>query len=131
MAAWAWPLLDDWRAARRTLPNPNGSLLCVIEGPTAGRAWSQADMRHKLKEVARQVGITKRMSCHQLRHGFAVQAYTANVPLRAIQLHLRHENIGITDTYLQGLGVGESHDQVYQQAIPTVPATVLLELARG
>jgi integrase len=131
MAAWAWPLLEDWRAERRTLPNPRGSLLCVVEGPTAGRAWAQSDMRHKLKEVARAAGVTKRMSCHQLRHGWAVQAYTNAMPLRAIQLHLRHENIGITDTYLQGLGVGESHNQVYQQAIPTVPATVLLELARG
>jgi hypothetical protein len=60
-----------------------------------------------------------------------VQAYTAGVPLRAIQLHLRHENIGITDTYLQGLGVGVSHDQVYQQSVPLIPATELLTAMAG
>lgn len=130
MAAWAWPYLNEWREIRRGLPNPGGPLLCVIYGPTAGGPWGQPHVRVRLKQLAVQAGVTKRMSCHQLRHAFAVQAYQATMPLRAIQLRLRHENIGITDTYLQGLGVGESHEQVYHQAIPMVPATVLLELTR-
>jgi integrase len=128
MAAWAWPMLEEWREIRRELPNPRGSLLCVLEGPTAGRTWSQADMRHKLKEVAVDAGVTKRMSCHQMRHAFAVQADQDGMPLKAIQNHLRHENVGITDAYLQGLGLDESLDQVYQRAMPTVPATALLAL---
>jgi site-specific recombinase XerD len=122
MAQWAWPFLDEWRAVRRELPNPRGPLLCVIDPPTAGRAWSYPDMRRRLKDLALEAGIAKRVAPHQLRHGFAVQAYEASVPLRAIQLHLRHENIGVTDTYLQGLGADESLERVYQQAMPTVPA---------
>lgn len=39
------------------------------------------------------------------------------------------ENIGITDTYLQGLGVDVALNEVYAQPIPTVPATELLALA--
>jgi integrase len=131
MAQWAWPFLNDWRDMRRDLPNPRGPLLCVIDPPTSGRAWSYADMRIRLKQVALRAGVTRRMSCHQLRHAFAAQAYEAGMPLRAIQLHLRHENIGITDTYLQGLGVDESLERVWQQAMPTVPASALLELTRG
>jgi integrase len=131
MAQWAWPFLDEWRAIRRELPNPRGPLLCVIDPPTGGRAWSYPDMRRRLKDLATEAGIAKRVAPHQLRHGFAVQAYEAGVPLRAIQLHLRHENIGITDTYLQGMGADESLERVYQQAMPTVPATALLELTGG
>lgn len=134
MAAWAWPFLAEWRDMRADLPNPDGPLLCVIGsgqhfiGPTAGNAWAGTSVRAEVRKIARAAGVKRRVAPHQLRHAWAVQAYQATVPLRAIQLHLRHENIGITDTYLQGLGVGESHEQVYQQAVPQIPATALLSL---
>jgi integrase/recombinase XerD len=128
MAAWAWPLLDPWLEVRRALPDPDGAVLCVITGPTAGTAMDYRDLNGRLKKAAAAAGVKKRMSCHQLRHAWAVHAYSAGTPLRTIQLHLRHSNIGITDTYLQGLGLGESREQVYQQAVPMVPATELLAL---
>jgi DNA modification methylase len=66
MAQWAWPFLDEWRAMRRELPNPRGPLLCVIDAPTAGRAWSYPDMRRRLKDVAARPGspsASRRTSC--------------------------------------------------------------------
>jgi integrase len=131
MAAWAWPFLAEWRDLRTELPNPSGPLLCVIGpvhgvGSTAGQPLATTQMRSQVRAIARQAGVKRRVAPHQLRHAWAVQAYTAGVPLRAIQTHLRHENIGVTDTYLQGLGVGISHDQVYQQSVPLIPATELL-----
>jgi integrase len=137
MAAWAWPFLAEWRDIRTTLPDPTGPLICVI-GPghgaacaTTGQALATTQMRSMVRAIARTAGVKRRCAPHQLRHAWAVQAYTAGVPLRAIQLHLRHENIGITDTYLQGLGVGVSHDQVYQQSVPLIPATELLTAMAG
>lgn len=129
MSAWAWPFLAGWRDLRHDLPNPTGSLLCVIDGPTAGRPWKYSDMNKRLKVVAVKAGVTKRISPHQLRHAFAVQAYQDGVPLKALQAHLRHENVGITDAYLQGLGLDDSLDQVYNRAMPTIPATALLALS--
>lgn len=131
MAEWAWPLLDEWRTLRATLPNPGGTLLCVIDGPTAGGYWAYSNLNRELKKVARAAGVTRRMSPHQLRHAWAAQQYQAGVPLRTIQLHLRHENIGITDTYLRGLGLDVSREEVHQLPIPSVPATALLALTRG
>jgi integrase len=137
MAAWAWPFLAEWRDIRATLADPHGPLICVI-GPgrggacaTTGQALATTQMRSQVRAIARAAGVKRRCAPHQLRHAWAVQAYTAGVPLRAIQLHLRHENIGITDTYLQGLGVGVSHDQVYQQSVPLIPATELLTAMAG
>jgi hypothetical protein len=66
MAQWAWPFLDEWRAVRRELPNPRGALLCVIDPPTAGRAWSYPDMRRRLKDLALEAGspsASRRTSC--------------------------------------------------------------------
>jgi integrase len=119
MAGWAWPFLNEWRELRRDLPNPRGPLLCVIDGRPRG-APGLPRPAPALKAVA--VGGRRHQAHepHQLRHAFAVHAYEAGMPLRAIQLHLRHENIGITDTYLQGLGVDESLEQRLPQAMPTV-----------
>lgn len=131
MAAWVWPFLEEWLTLRRDLAAPDGAVLCVIDGPTAGRPWGYSDLNRSLKRVAAAAGITKRLSCHQLRHAWAAHAYLADTDLRTIQLHLRHENIGVTDTYLQGLGLGGSRELVYRQAVPMVPATALLELVGG
>lgn len=128
MASWAWPYLNEWRTLRRDLPKPSGPLLCIISGPTAGRAWAYSDLNHALKKIARAAGVERRVSCHQLRHAFSSHGYTAGLDIRTIQLHLRHSNLGITDTYLRGLGLDESRRHVYELAVPTVPATALLEL---
>jgi integrase len=39
MDEWAWEQVEPWRQVRRELPV--GPLLCVIDGATRGRAWSQ------------------------------------------------------------------------------------------
>jgi integrase len=35
----AWEHVEEWRRARLELPV--GPFLCVLDGPTGGRAWSQ------------------------------------------------------------------------------------------
>src|SRR3712207_5188157 len=47
MDRWAWEQVGPWLDARLTLPV--GALLCVIDGPTAGRPWSPAAARSTLR----------------------------------------------------------------------------------
>jgi integrase len=131
MAAWAWPFLEEWRALRHELPDPDGPLVCVIDGPTAGQAWNTSALRGEIRRLARKAEVRRRCAPHQLRHAWAIQALQGQLPLRAIQLHLRHSNIGITDVYFQGLGVDISHSEVYKQQVPMVPATALLSVVPG
>ena len=39
MDDWGWEQVEPWRQLRAQ--RPVGPLLCVIHGPTCGRAWSQ------------------------------------------------------------------------------------------
>lgn len=55
MDRWAWQQLEPWLEHRVTLPV--GALLCVINGPTAGRPWSLAAARTTLRRVASSAGV--------------------------------------------------------------------------
>jgi len=47
---WAWNQLDAWLEIRAGLPV--GCLLCVINGPTAGRHWEASAARKQLHHAA-------------------------------------------------------------------------------
>jgi site-specific recombinase XerC len=69
MDDWAWEQLQPWLDVRVELPV--GPLLCVISGPTRGRAWSTAAARAQLRETAARAGVRRRFAPHQLRHAHA------------------------------------------------------------
>src|SRR5438067_1607398 len=46
MDRWAWEQLGPWLEIRRELPL--GAVLCVIQGPTAGRRWEPSAARKRL-----------------------------------------------------------------------------------
>lgn len=135
---WAWPLLQPWLTERETFPP--GPLICVVDGPTAGRGWRYPDFLFQLHQLAQQAGVErrtgepgeyagKRCALHQLRHSWAGQSYLAGVPIRTVQLQLGHSNLGVTDQYLRALGLDSALDELYEQAEPTIPATAMLALA--
>ena len=64
MDAWGWEQLDPWLQLRRELPV--GPLLCVINGATRGRHWSQAAARAELRRTAAAAGVRRRFAPHQL-----------------------------------------------------------------
>ena len=39
MDEWGWEQIEPWRRHRPTLPV--GPFLCIVDGPTCGRSWSQ------------------------------------------------------------------------------------------
>ncbi len=52
-----------------------------------------------IKELAKQVGITKNISPHTFRHSFATHLVEGGADLRAVQEMLGHESITTTEIY--------------------------------
>jgi site-specific recombinase XerD len=121
MDRWAWEQIDPWLQARLSLPV--GALLCVIDGPTAGRPWASAAARATLRSLAVRAGVRRRFAPHQLRHAHAVEMAREGVPLNVIQRQLGHANLGITSVYLQGIDNSEIIETVSARAAPMLPAS--------
>jgi site-specific recombinase XerD len=121
MDRWAWEQIDPWLQARLSLPV--GALLCVIDGPTAGRPWASAAARATLRSLAVRAGVRRRFAPHQLRHAHAVEMAREGVPLNVIQRQLGHANLGITSVYLQGIDNSEIIETVGAPAAPMLPAS--------
>jgi site-specific recombinase XerD len=94
---WGWEHVEPWRSFRRELPV--GPFLCVIDGSTRGRAWSQTGARAELRRLAAVAGVRRRFAPHQLRHARAVEMAREGVPLPVIQRQLGHAHLGVTSTY--------------------------------
>jgi site-specific recombinase XerD len=126
MDEWAWEQLETWSAVRLELPV--GPLLCVINGPTRGRAWSAAAARTDLRRTGIAAGVRRRFAPHQLRHAHAVEMAHEGVPLVVIQRQLGHSNLGITSVYLQGIDNAELIEAVHKRRAPMVPVSTTLRL---
>jgi site-specific recombinase XerD len=126
MDRWAWEQLDPWLEIRRQLPT--GALLCVIQGPTAGRHWEASAARKQLHDAAATAGVRRRFAPHQLRHAHAVEMAHEGVPLVVIQRQLGHANLGITSIYLQGIDSSEIISTVHGRPSPTISASAGLKL---
>jgi integrase len=59
--------------------------VCVIDGPTRGRAWSASAVRGELRRHAAEAGVRRRFAPHQLRHAHAVELAREGVSLNVIQ----------------------------------------------
>jgi site-specific recombinase XerD len=126
MDDWGWEHLEPWRQHRPTLPV--GPLLCVIEGATRGRSWSQTGARAELRRVAAAAGVRRRFAPHQLRHAHAVEMAREGVPLPVIQRQLGHAHLGVTSTYLQGIDTTEIINTIHARRPPVIPASAGLRL---
>ena len=56
-------------------------------------------LRSRLLAAARQCRVTKKTTCHVLRHSFATHLATAGVPLHQLQAYLGHAHIETTTVY--------------------------------
>ena len=98
MDQFGWDMVTPWLEERKDLPY--GPVFCVVAGPTAGRAWSDSQVRFELKRLATRAGVRKRIAPHQLRHALAVDIVREGKRLDLLQRQLGHANLGITTTYL-------------------------------
>ena len=126
MDDWGWEQLEAWRQIRGRLPV--GPFLCVIHGPTCGRAWSQTGARAELRRLAAIAGVRRRFAPHQLRHAHAVEMAREGVPLPVIQRQLGHAHLGVTSTYLQGIDTTEIINTIHARRPPMIPASAGLKL---
>ena len=121
MDDWGWEHLEPWR--RHRLELPIGPFLCVVDGQTQGRTWSQTGARAELRRLAAAAGVRRRFAPHQLRHAHAVEMAREGVPLPVIQRQLGHAHLGVTSTYLQGIDTAEIIEAIYSRRPPMIPAS--------
>jgi site-specific recombinase XerD len=126
MDRWGWQQLQPWLDRRIELPV--GALLCVIDGPTAGRPWSPSAARATLHRLAVEAGVRRRFAPHQLRHAHAVEMAREGIPLTVIQRQLGHANLGTTSIYLQGIDPEEIITAVRTRRAPMMSASAGLRL---
>lgn len=103
-------------------------MLCVIQGPTAGRRWEASAARKQLHHAAAPAGVRRRFAPHQLRHAHAVEMAHEGVPLVGIQR--QHANLGITSIYLQGIDSSKIISTVHGRPSPTISASAGLRIRR-
>ena len=66
---------------------------------TAKHVMDTNSLRSHLLKAARKAGISKKVTCHILRHSFATHLAAAGVPLHQLQSYLGHAHIETTTIY--------------------------------
>lgn len=56
-----------------------------------------------VKRLVKEAGITKRISCHSLRHTFVTMAHEAGVPPRTIQHSMGYSDLRMISYYDRGM----------------------------
>ena len=70
-------------------------------GRSGARGYTSQRIGQMVREIARGVGITKRICLHQLRHTMAARLLALGMDITDIQKFLEHEDIGATRLYAQ------------------------------
>jgi site-specific recombinase XerD len=93
------PTLEALRAYWRLKRPPRPWLFPSPGHPTV--PVGTAPVRRCLVRVCRDLGLTKKVSCHTLRHSYATHLLEKGVDLRVIQGLLGHRSLRTTFVYLQ------------------------------
>ena len=101
--------LDRWLSYRATLGlRDSEPLLCCISKNKVGKKVSRFYVAQMLKRVSINAGIEHRIHAHAFRHLLAHRLIMKNVPILAIKEQLGHQNVWITEEYLNSLGGGRA-----------------------
>jgi integrase/recombinase XerD len=89
--------LETYLAAPRTEHRSRGGPTLFVS--SWGKPLSRQAFWKLVLRYARQVGITKSISPHKLRHSFATHLLERGADLRSVQAMLGHANIATTEVY--------------------------------
>jgi site-specific recombinase XerD len=120
--------LGRWLTMRNTLHLPRSApVFCLIQKGLVGNRMGDVQLRSKMKEKARQAGITKRVHPHGLRHGAAHRWATEGVSLPEISRRMGHGDIACTVRYLKGvmrntvlIEVDEHGDEIEEESVQSI-----------
>ena len=79
---------------------------------------SNQKLNEHIKEIAKELGITKKVSCHIARHSFATNALEHGVPIETVSKALGHNSIKTTQIYAKITETKLSNDfEVFDKAM--------------
>jgi integrase len=91
--------------------------------------WLSAVMRDQIQPIAKQIGITKKISWHTFRHTFSSILKQSGQDIKVMQELMRHASSTMTlDTYTQALGADKraAQSQVVGMIRPQPGCTVVV-----
>jgi integron integrase len=111
-SSWRWQYVFP---ASKLSPSVNGELRRHHLHPTA--------VQRAVTEAVQRAGLTKRATCHTLRHSFATHLLSSGLDIRTVQELLGHKNLKTTMIYthvldLRGRGVRSPLDAMAGSPFP-------------